>query len=509
MATAEDAHNLLKAFSKNPETGVENAGIAISIELVRRLIEMSFLSIKVQTAKLPSSDLFGTTDGKKFYVSFDATPNSKGSTTTFDKIPSLGGIVTPVARTSPVEVITQAFISKDDIKIKKDAPRTKVGTIAITFSEIETAFQLNKLSIELLLLGNKQFGKVTNEWEEDPAAMKTLEDEFGFTRTDFADLDDVMKSIRLALPNRLAEAFVESIRWPDIFGLFPGIVFEGSGRLSAEGDYLLFSADSKLNFSQCPIAPVDGSITTESDSTSSDSGVFVSATGAASQYPYSSGGQQFGGGQIAEDLPILTTGDVFLYSPKTLFEVNFRGIAKPAVGFSNRGSSGVFHWGYSVTLMLEDFELSLSPKKPLEFLLEIKLTADGYGDASVKIGCITHRVLMVNFRGRVDPLNISFGIGFDFPRKEVVLYSKIEKAEARDFKFGVGAPWPLSVVAEVILENAAEKAITDQAGTILAASRIPLARWLPLEKIAKLQKGLSVHEDPARDSLTIGAALDL
>ncbi len=494
MALASDAHNILKSFSIDPDTGKENAGIAISVELIRRLIENSFRSISTQAVGLVSNETFQV-GADRYPIAFDAALDSTNALISFDEIPDpVSGSVMPVLRSKKISVELDVSVALED-----GSQKDSVGKITIKFKEITTALLLDELDIQLSLLGTSQSGSVDALWRTDPVLKEKLENTYSFVEDDFTRLTEFLNAVRLLIPAEIAKAYVDSIEFPDVFALFPGIVFEGAGRIGAEKDFLLFSADTRLNFNSCPISPTEGTVTTETDPATSR--VFVPASSPSRTFPRDSMGDEFNN-------EATSIGQVFLFAPKKLFEVNFEGIAQPSVGFSDGGRKGIFRWGYSLSLMLESFALSLTGRA-LEFKIDIDLGGLGYGDAGVKIGSVYYRVAGVAFRGRVSPLQILFRIGFDFPRREVVLYSRIEKAVAKDFNFMTNARWPLSAIAEYLLEKAAKKALKSQAGKILTSTRIPIARWGVLDEVAQLSNALAFHEDGQRDSVTFGANLDL
>ncbi len=494
MAKASAAHEFLKEFAFDLNLGKENAGIAISIELMRRLVQISFAEISSQAAELFSTTQFKV-DGRNYDLSFDVALDTSNVHVAFDKIISAGlNAVVPVIRSQNIGTALSVFIHPDT-----GAPRIPVARILIDFTEIATALILDKLAITLSLLENRQTGRVEKSWESDAALETRLRDDLGFSDDTFIELSELMSAIRLITPDEIAAAYIDSLNLPDVFALFPGVIFEGQARTSAEGDFLLFTADTRLNFEQCPIAPTSGIVTTEPNP--GKDGVFVPDGSPSKEFPKDSAGKDFSG-ELTRD------GHVFLFAPKKLFEVNFEGIARPAVGFSDSGRKGIFRWGYSLSLMLEKFVLSITGK-PLEFLISMKLNGLGFGDAGVKIGSVYWRAVGIAFRGDIDPIDILFRIALDFHRKEVVLISSIARAEAKNFNFMVGAPFPLDKIAEFVLEKAAEKAIKDQAGRILTTTRIPIGRWLPLETVATLANVLAFHEDKEKDSVTIGAVLQL
>ena len=495
MASAFDAHQILKQFSIDPQTNEENAGVAVSKEMLRRLILNAYASVASgQAVALPSTQQFEV-NGTKLFVYFDASVDLSNLGLDFLMTPGSGGEDVPVVISSGISMRVSAYLSA--IEEPQPADRVHIGAFDIGFSSIEAMISMEARQLQLTLLGTQQAASSQRIWEADQAVDQRLRTEFGFQDEDFVEAGYLLGAIMLLLPDLLAETYLGSIDLPDIFALFPGVKFEGQGRLAAQGEFLLFTADTELNFEQCPVAPPDGEVTTEPD-----------PNGGGQEVPPNSPSRDYPPGYGDEDRDYASNGHLFLFTPQKLLEANFNGVARPAVGFGESGRKGIFKWGYKASLMLNSFALSMT-QRPLEFLIEMSLGAVGYGDCKVKIGCVTHRVGGIAFQGDIEPLDIIFKIHLDYRRREVVFISKIRQSRARNFDFMNSAPWPLSAVADHVMKRASEKAMRDQAGKILAKTRIPIGRWRDLASVAPMYNVLAVHEDQNRDSVTIGALFDL
>jgi len=496
MADAKIAHAVLKNFSSDPLTGNEEAALAISQELLERLVQLSFQEISSNAAQLTSNETFQVEAGDEYQIRAISSVDSTIATAMFDEVFINPSHSVPVIKSTDVTVTIdfQLWLGDSVGDLIREAT---VGTLRIDFSEIDAAITLDKLDFQLDLLNTRQNSIATPHWETDAALKELLEQEFLFEDDDFNKLRVFLNALRFVLPDELARNYVEAIEMPKLYLLVPGIVFEGNGRLGVDGDFLLYSARSRLNIEQCPVAPTSGSIDVDTDP--SDGSIFVPADSPAASYPPGYG--DVSNGELVRE------GHFFIFTPKKLLTANFEGIAAPSVGFTGGGRKGIIQWGYSASLILQRLDLTLQP--PLTFELDIALNALGYGDAGVKIGSVYTRVAGIAFRGDIEPLKIEFKLHFDYSRLEVVFTSRIVEARARNFNFMTNAPWPLSDIAEYLLAKVAEKAIRDQAGTILTSTRIPIARWGELARVGQVANAISLHAEPGDDEITFGVPLRL
>ena len=258
----------------------------------------------------------------------------------------------------------------------------------------------------------------------------------------------------------------------------------------------MFSASSSLNFGPCPVDPVAGSIRLEDlpDSPIGQTGdhnddlrisVVVSESSPAIHYR-----------SDAEPLK-LNEGQVFLYIPIQLLNVNFDGVIKPAVKISDRSSWGPFYYRWEITPSLKgQVNLSRTNLWPITFRLQAPLEVSGQAGAGVKIGSVRYEAVAMMFEGDVDPFDIEFRVMLDWPRREISFESRIERINAHDFYFTtMPLDFPVNKIVDVILSGAAKTIVNEQAEKILSVTRIPIANLQLLEEVADLDRGLAGYSD--------------
>jgi hypothetical protein len=189
--------------------------------------------------------------------------------------------------------------------------------------------------------------------------------------------------------------------------------------------------------------------------------------------------------------------------------VNFDGALKPAVNTNDRRRHGPFFTHYSLTAALDGpLTLDLVRLWPIVFQLRTSLFTAGQAGAGIKIGSIWYEAIGARFTGRVN-LGVEFSISYDPRRRDIVFVSRVHEANAYDFFFQNSLPWPLSGVANWILERAVEKLLPTLARQAVSVTRIPIAELGLLADVADLLPGLAGHSDTSTGNATFGVALDL
>ncbi|MBB6329626.1 hypothetical protein HNP24_000576 [Chryseobacterium sediminis] len=482
----QDAHQSLLAFSG------QNAGIGISIELIERLINEQLQRLSGHFSQLESNQRFKNALKVTFTGDFDTTGLKFKFVNVFN--PSDAN-----------EFFPQVQVGGLKLKIKGFLEQKQVVEIEVDYSEINGIIQLIDKHIKIAL-----FNEVHNEtnfikiWENDVVLKQFFENApYNFVLDDWNQLVVYFKATSLFSGRDIAEAFIDSLRLPDIFKTFIGIKFGENAKLGADhsGNLLMFTADSSINFNNCPTFNATGRTQVNSVSkvknidnvytignAPKNSNLIVETTiDQSSQtlhYP------------VEDNIEKTETGDIFLFTPINLLRVNFD-VVKPSVTASDSGSFGPVYWHYSLTAAVKSLNLELSSSWPIEFKLSLPTEVTGQAGAGIKIGCIRYEALGAMFDGQVDPFDISFKIYLDWGSKQIVFISKIEEIKGHDFNFRTfpDLSFPISNIVDSILAKASENVITEQAGKILNVTRIPIANLDLINRFATLDNTLAGASD--------------
>ncbi len=483
----QDAHQSLLAFSG------QNAGIGISIELIKRLIYDQLQRLSGHFSHLESNQRFKNTLKVTFTGDFDTT----GLTFRF---------VNVFNPSNADEFFPQVQLCGLKLKIKGFLEQKQVVEFEVEYSEINGIIQLVDKHIKISL-----FNEVHNEinfikiWENEDQLKQFFENEpYNFVADDWNQLVVYFKATSLFSGRDIAEAFIDSLRLPDIFKTFIGIKFGENAKLGADrsGNLLMFTADSSINFNNCPTFNATGR--TQVNSVSKVNGDYneiysigeapensnlvvettIDENSSTLHYP------------VENNVEKITTADIFLFTPIDLLRVNFD-IVKPSVTASDSGGFGPVYWRYSLTAAVRNIELDLINTWPIEFRLSLPTEVTGQAGAGIKIGCIRYEALGAMFDGQVDPFDINFKIYLDWESKQIVFISKIENIKGHDFNFRTfpDLSFPINTIVDFILARASENVITEQAGKVLNVTRIPIANLDLMNKFATLVNALAGESD--------------
>ena len=509
MATSTAfVHELLKVFCR------EDAGIGISKTLFAHLIGEHIKRSSVYLKGLPSYIQF-----KDFTLSFDVDATAKNidlelSTSNGSSVEVSLGRAGQVAFTA----ILTAYLDSD-----------KVCTFAIDFSNLVARLLIIYKKFRLVLKShNASEVNLEKAWEKDSILRGRFE-KMEFTESTWKSLTSHLKAASIIATHEIAKTVFSMITFPDFLSVFRGIRFGDNSRLTVEKrwnnkleeDLVMFTSSSSLNIDSCPRDPVDGSIRLKPSVNLSQAnevheigkhdlsestrvlGIEVRiAESPARSFPRRREVHTFNSEGVFK-WPLIDKGHVFLYTPALLLEKKFDGIARPAIGNSDHGSWGPFYYRWSASAQLKEFSVRSQNGWPITFRINTPLDVHGQGGAGIEVGSVRHEVFGAQFHGVVEPFEIEFRAMLDWPRREILFESRIEKIHARCFRFKSSVlGFPLNKIFDVVLGEVAEAIINDQAGKILKSTRIPIANLQLLEEVGELDKALTGSTDS--DGATMG-----
>ncbi len=161
---------------------------------------------------------------------------------------------------------------------------------------------------------------------------------------------------------------------------------------------------------------------------------------------------------------------LFYVTERKLKGVSFD-IVKPAAVVNDGGEAFLVYWNYHAGVALREGSLSLTVT-PNRVAIGVRLSLDVFGNASagITIACIRHEVLGAGIRGVID-LEIDLE-----PRLEgnrLILYSVLRNNSVNIDVDGRGV-FPLNVIADLVLDGVANKAVKAAIDKSLNALRLPL-----------------------------------
>ncbi|WP_353472346.1 hypothetical protein PVT71_13710 [Salipiger sp. H15] len=497
----KDAHANLEPFCK------DNAGIGISIDVIRRVLLRQISQSSSAVQDMPSSELFKS----KYRVTFDAEVDMSAITLAFIDIQE------PQGADRPGLTLGNLFIS---FTLKVDAKA--VAKVRLNYSEVIGLFGfLDRRIVITPQSETHATDRVEHLWETDDALKTQLESNpYEFSDADWDDLKLLVRAAILNAAPAMARSVVEALEFPDFLEMFVGITFGNDSRFAAKDNLLMFTATTSLNFGNCPShkPAFSGAVQTW---TTFD-GAVVEPLSASNVEALEALPEALNvSGQISEGHPDYqwpvplpneepsNVGHVFLFTPVNLLRANFDGVLKPAVNTNDRSRNGPFFTHYSLTAALDgQLDLNLVKPWPIVFRLTTGVFAAGQAGAGIKIGSIWHEAIGVQFDGRVH-LDVKFSISYDHRRRDIVFVSRVEHAKAHDFHFTNSLPWPISSVAGWILEQVVKKLLPILSRQVVKTTRIPIAELGLLADVADLLPGMVGQSDPATGNATFGVALDL
>lgn len=490
----EVAHGHLENFCK------DDAGIGISIDIIERILERQVSSSSTAFKDMPSSETF-----KGYDVTFDA------------------GVDLRTVQLEFAVVNGRAALKISDFQInftmKVDAHA--VANVEISYTEVLGLFDFVDRRITITPLSDKRTsGNPEYIWETDDLLREMFEQPpYSFEASDWDDLKLFVRAAILNAASPMARSVIEALELPDFLEVFVGVKFGNDSRFDIADGLLMFSASSSLNFSNCPAHKPSGGGGARAKSAFDgvevaglDRGQVEDIAREPSRLKVS--------GSIGDDHPDYSwpvplpdeqsdLGHIFLFTPVNLLRVNFDGALKPAVNTNDRRRHGPFFTHYSLTAALDgNLSLDLDTLWPIVFQLRTTLFTAGQAGAGIKIGSVWYEAIGARFTGRVD-LGVQFSISYDQRRRDIVFVSRVNEANAYDFFFQNSLPWPLSAVANWILERVVEKLLPTLARRAVSVTRIPIAELGLLADVADLLPGLAGHADNGTGNATFGVALDL
>ncbi len=493
------ANSLLSEFCKL------NAGIGISRALVEKLLLDQIQLANKVLQRISTNEGFhkldtkfsGSIDTSNLKINFSNIFNPKDSNQFF-----------PTIDISGLQIIISIFLEKKEVAV-----------LAIDFSKIVAQIIFEKRRMRLIKVSDQHGIQSTDmKWENDPGLKLFFETEFNFQMADWMDLAVYLRAISVFSGSEICETVVQALVFPDLLSIFVGIKFGDDVQLRCEADMVMLTATSALDLSHCPTSPVSGTIRTIANVAElSPDQIVGSANSDADEKKHvvnvridgDSPSNQYPPGHHAEP-ERLNSGDVFLFTPLLLLEQNFNGIIKPSITASDTGFFGPIYWRYSLTAATQKVLLNVFPTWPIRFTIDAPVDVTAQCGAGIKIGCIRYEAAGAMADGEVNPLQIEFRINLDVPRLELVFESRISDIQGKNFSFKTfpKAEFPVSEILDFLLARIAEVAITGQAGRILNTTRIPLAQFGVLTRIAPLIGGLAGISDE-NGNVTMGAKLRL
>lgn len=495
------AHKALSNFSEN------NAGIGLSIDIIRKLMADQILRLNSRFTSMESSQSFK----KDIKIFFEGHFDTSSVTPKFETIVNETDTreFFPTVNLDNLKIKISGFLVNEAVGLNK-----KLTEFEILYSTIAGRVHLqNKKLVITLLNESHEEMSFTKLWETDTALRSFFEDvnTYHFLPKDWDDLTIHFKTASIFSGGNIAESLIDSLELPDIFEVFNGIKFGDNEKMGADssGELLMFTASSQLDFTNCPTYNASGqtrvistnpkSITDAQPGETNNSEITIESgidpTSGTLQYP------TLGGGETEQ----IHNGDIFLFTPIELLRINFD-VVKPSVTASDSGRYGPIRWRYSVTAAAKIITLTLINSWPIEFRLSVPCDVTGQAGAGVKIGCVRHEVIGAMFNGSVIPFDINFKICLDWSRRQIVFISKIENIKGVDFQFHTHPRlrFPISEVIDVILGKAADFVITKQAGRMLNITRIPIANLDILKNIAELTRNEMAGISDIDGNVTMG-----
>jgi hypothetical protein len=511
------AHAALSAFSQR------NAGIGISIELIRRLIMDQIKRSATRFNMLPSDRPYISSIDNRYEVLFSGIFITDELSINFINVenPENSNEFFPEVEIHNLKLQLEGFLeikSEDENNIEK-----KLVIISIDYPLISGTIKLidKKLKIFLSNLTHTE-NEPVYLWETEQELKDYFEDNstHRFIEDDWRKLILYFKATSFFSGGYIANAFIDSLNLPDIFKIFNGVKFGEQTKLGSDntGNLLMFTAESTLNFLQCPAYNAIGQTSVEStakienktteyqigEAPTNEGKIIVESkindTSESLNYPAIH--------QSDQRTERISEADVFLFTPIEMLKANFD-IVKPSVTASDFDNFGPIYWRYSVTASVQSINLSLINNWPIEFRLSIPTEVTGQAGAGVKIGCIRHEAAGAMFDGKIEPFDVNFKIDLDPRTMQVIFVSKIENIKGKNFYFRTfpKLKFPITEIIDFILARAAEYVITEQADKILNVTRIPIANLNILNKFAQISQNNLAGETDTNGNVTIGIKL--
>jgi len=489
----EDAHRSLESFCG------DNAGIGISIDIIERILRQ-----QVSNSSALFQDMPSTEDFNGFKLTFDASVDFS------------------LVRLEFQEVNGRAALNIGDflISFTMKVDSHAIAKVEITYGEVIGLFDFVDRRISITPLSDQHAsGTPDYMWETDSALKAMFEaPPYLFKQNYWDELKLFIRAAILNAASPMARSVVEALDLPDFLEIFVGVTFGNDSEFKVETCLLMFTASSTLNFGNCPAHKPSGGGGANARS-KFDGGDVTTLSVEEGRRLSEKPDLLRVEGELGDDHPDRSwpvplpdtpteTGHIFLFTPVNLLRVNFDGALKPAVNTNDRRRHGPFFTHYSLTAALNGpLTLDRVTSWPIVFQLCTSLFTAGQAGAGIKIGSIWYEAIGARFTGRVD-LGVQFSISYDPRRRDIVFVSRVNKANAYDFVFQNSLPWPLSSVANWILERVVEKLIPTLARRAVSSTRIPIAELGLLADVADLLPGLTGYSDTGTGNATFGVALD-
>ena len=204
----EDAHRTLHTFCN------DNAGIGISKDLLLHLLRAHIERSQVYLRGLPSNQRFKHLDAS-FQIFFDVTLEAPG-------------LDIHLRRNDGKSPIVE--VNRIKSKLAASIEGYRICNIDIEFTNLIARLLLVDKQLKLNLISHTatetNFQKL---WETNQSTKSEFERQYKFDDEAWDRLTHHFKAISLITTYEIADSFLESVVFPDIFSVFRGIVFGDDG----------------------------------------------------------------------------------------------------------------------------------------------------------------------------------------------------------------------------------------------------------------------------------------
>ncbi len=145
---------------------------------------------------------------------------------------------------------------------------------------------------------------------------------------------------------------------------------------------------------------------------------------------------------------------VFFFTPSSLEETHVFDPVMPAVAANDNGGAWGIYWEYFAHAGLKNFSFDRSGQS---IAVDTSWDIRGHAGAGIKIGCIKWEVLGANIEGVIRSIKVTLHLEVD-PHGRVVTRSESD-VDGVEIRIHSSDIFPLSKVAELILDSYARKAI--------------------------------------------------
>ncbi|MCF2221021.1 hypothetical protein H9Q08_17180 [Chryseobacterium sp. PS-8] len=206
-----EAHLALSSFSN------QNAGIGISIDLIKRLIFDQLKRLASRFESLESNQTFKNSYNVFFSGDFDT------SNLTFNFV----NVVNPINANEffpQIEIKNLKLNIKGELEVDESGNKIKktLALISVDYPVIAGIIQLIEKKLKITLFNERHFESgFIKQWEIDQTLKTYFElPPHNFLDTDWQQLEVYFKATSLFSGRDIADAFIDSLNLPDIFKIW-------------------------------------------------------------------------------------------------------------------------------------------------------------------------------------------------------------------------------------------------------------------------------------------------